>query len=157
MRPNPDRVLVVSGNARVKSELESSLSNLGCLVDFSPSRKDGAKKFRAHKQHLVILDATSLGKTPQRLFRYFHRIRKNTITMVAYSDAREHAVLEKLGLDVDALLNLSGNIETARATLNSALEAHRIWMKSLFRKHVAYFTALVLPIWLGLLWAVLRD
>jgi DNA-binding response OmpR family regulator len=157
MRHNPDRVLVVSGDARVQAGLEAMLSDRSCVFDVVDSRQDGAKKFRAHKQHLVILDAPSLGKAPQRLFRYIRRIRKNTITMVASAGAGEHAVMEKLGLDADALLDLSGNFEAARATLNSALENHRIWMRSLFLKHVVFFSALVLPVWLGLAWVVWRN
>ena len=83
-------------------------------MDFSRDRQEGARKFRAHKQHLVILDA-------------------------------------------DAFLDLTEGAEESHRVLQSAFDNHRLWMRSLFLKHVAFFWALVLPIWLGLLWVMWRG
>ena len=53
---NRHRVLIISRSLDLRNELVTLLSGYGYFVEFCQSRMEGTRKFRAHKQSIVILD-----------------------------------------------------------------------------------------------------
>ena len=57
---NRDRVLVISNRGEVRNELVTLLSGYGYFVEYCATRREGIRKFRSHKQSIVILDVNAL-------------------------------------------------------------------------------------------------
>jgi DNA-binding NtrC family response regulator len=146
---NRHRVLVVSGNTEVSNELVTLLSGYGYFVESSRNRIEGVRKFRAHKQPIVILDLPILRIMPARLINLIHRIRRNTIVLIAANKKEEAEAFDKLGHGgVYDILDLPLKTDSLKSTLNRALEHHRLTLENIFVKNVLFFGLLMSPIWL---------
>src|SRR3989338_9216788 len=154
---NRQRVLVVSGRDELRNELITLLSGYGYFVEFCRNRLEAARKFRAHKQHLVILDMAALRFFPKRLFEFFRRIRRHSIMLIAADKEQEHDALRHLPLGAYDVLSLPLKTDSLRQTLHRALEHHRLLLENLFVKNLVFFGLLLLPVWAGLVFVLLRG
>lgn len=153
---NRHRVLVISKNAEVRNELVTLLSGYGYFVEYCQSRMEGVRKFRAHKQPIVILDVPVLRAFPTRLFRLIQQVRKNTIVLIAANKKDEAAAFEKLGMGVYDVLNLPLKTDFLKLTLSRAINHHRLTLENLFVKNFVFFGLLMLPIWAVLAYLVVK-
>lgn len=144
---NRHRVLVISKSPDLRNELVTLLSGYGYFVEYCQSRMEGVRKFRAHKQPIVILDVPVLRLFPQRLFQLIQRVRKNTIVLVASHKEEEAEAFEKLGLGVYDVLNLPLRTDFLKLTLARAITHHRMTLENLFVKNLIFFGLLIFPIW----------
>jgi DNA-binding NtrC family response regulator len=145
---NRHRVLVISKSLEVRNELVTLLSGYGYFVEYCQSRIEGVRKFRAHKQPIVILDMGILRLFPSRLLGLFHRVRQNTTILIAAHRKDETEAFEKLGLGgVYDILHLPLKTESLKLTLNRALEQHRLTLENIFVKNVLFFGLLMAPLW----------
>lgn len=153
---NRHRVLVISRSSDLRNELVTLLSGYGYFVEFCQNRLEGVCKFRAHKQSIVILDVPVLQKFPQRLLRFFATIRRNTIVLIAANRKDEVEAVQKLDLGAYDILHLPLKTDILKATLNRALEHHRLSLENAFVKNVLFFSLLMAPLWLYLAYLLLR-
>lgn len=153
---NRQRVLVISGNAEVRNELVTLLSGYGYFVEYCQSRMEGVKKFRAHKQSIVILDVPVLRTFPKRLFRLIQKVRKNTIVLIAAEKHDEAEAFDKVGLGVYDVLNLPLKTDFLKLTLNRALSHQRLTLENLFVKNFVFFGLLMFPIWAVLAYLIVK-
>jgi DNA-binding NtrC family response regulator len=141
------RVLVISRNAEVRNELVTLLSGYGYFVEYCQTRMEGMRKFRAHKQPIVILDLPVLRAFPKRLFRFMLSVRKNTIILIAAGKKDESEAFERVALGAYDILNLPLKTDMLKLTLNRALTHHRLTLENLFVKNAVFFALLILPLW----------
>jgi DNA-binding NtrC family response regulator len=153
---NRHRVLVISGNIEVSNELVTLLSGYGYFVEYCQNRIEGMRKFRAHKQPIVILDVSVLRIFPKRLFRFIQRLRKNTIVLIAANKKEEALAFDRLQLGAYDVLNLPLRTEFLKLTLNRALAHHKLTLENIFVKNVVFFGALTLPIWAFLAYCIIK-
>ena len=153
---NRHRVLVISHSHDLTSELVTLLSGYGYFVEYCHSRMEGLRKFRAHKQHIVILDVPVLRAFPKRLFQFIQMVRKNTIVLVAAHKKEEPEAFDKLTLGIYDVLNLPLKTDFLRLTLRRALAHHRLTLENLFVKNLVFFSALMFPIWALLAYLLVR-
>jgi len=153
---NRHRVLVISKNPEVRNELVTLLSGYGYFVEYCHSRIEGVRKFRDHKQPIVIMDVPILRVFPRRLFQLIQKVRKNTIVLVAASKKEEAEAFEKLGLGVYDVLNLPLKTDFLKLTLSRAINHHRLTLENLFVKNFVFFGLLMLPIWAVLAYLVVK-
>jgi DNA-binding NtrC family response regulator len=144
---NRHRVLVISRSADLRNELVTLLSGYGFFVEFCQSRMEGVRKFRAHKQSIVILDVPILQTVPQRLFRFFRTIRKNAIILIAANRKEEAEAVQRLDLGAYDILHLPLQTDFLKLTLSRAMEHHRLMVENIFVKNVIFFGLLILPLW----------
>lgn len=152
---NRHRVLVISKRPDVRNELVTLLSGYGYFVEYCPTRMDGIRKFRAHKQPIVILDVPILRLFPSRLLRLIQQVRKNTIVLIAAHKHEEPEAFDKVGMGVYDVLNLPLKTEFLKLTLSRALNHHRLTLENLFVKNFVFFGLLMLPIWALLAYLIL--
>jgi len=150
------RVLVISRNSEVRNELVTLLSGYGYFVEYCQTRLEGMRKFRAHKQPIVILDMPVLRVFPKRLFKFIQRVRKNTIILIAAGKSEEPDAFERVALGAYDILTLPLKTELLKLTLNRALTHHRLTLENLFVKNAVFFGLLVLPLWALLAFVVLH-
>jgi DNA-binding NtrC family response regulator len=131
----------------VSNELVTLLSGYGYFVEYCQGRMEGMRKFRAHKQPIVILDMNVLRIFPKRLFRFIQRVRKNTIVLIAASKKEEAEAFERLTMGAYDVLNLPLKTDYLHLTLTRALNHHQITIENIFVKNVIFFALLILPIW----------
>jgi len=141
------RVLVISSSNDTRNELVTLLSGYGYFVEFCRDRLEGIRRFRAHKQSIVILDVHALRLFPRRLFRYFNAIRQNTIILIAANRKEEAEAIERLDLGAYDILHLPLRTDFLKLTLNRALQHHKLLMENLFVKNVLFFGIIMMPIW----------
>jgi DNA-binding NtrC family response regulator len=153
---NRHRVLVISRSSELRNELVTLLSGYGYFVEYCQSRMEGVRKFRHHKQPIVILDVPALRAFPRRLFKLIQRVRKNTIVLVAAHKAEEHEAFDKLGLGVYDVLNLPLKTDFLKLTLKRALDHHRVTLENIFVKNFVFFALLMLPLWALLAYLLTR-
>lgn len=153
---NRHRVLVISGNTEVSNELVTLLSGYGYFVEYCQGRMEGLRKFRAHKQPIVILDMKVLRIFPKRLFRFIHSIRKNTIVLIAASKKEEAEAFDRVSMGAYDVLNLPLKTDYLKLTLNRAMAHHRLTLENIFVKNVVFFSLLVSPIWAYLAYLVVK-
>jgi DNA-binding NtrC family response regulator len=153
---NRDRVLVVSRRSEVRNELVTLLSGYGYFVEYCAARTEGIRKFRAHKQSIVILDVNTLRTYPRRLFEFIRRVRRNTIVLIAATKNEETEALGQLSLGAYDVLSLPLKTESLKLTLQRAMSHHRLTLENIFVKNVLFFGILIAPIWAVLAFLLLR-
>lgn len=153
---NRQRVLVVSRNSDIRNELVTLLSGYGYFVEYCQGRMEGMRKFRAHKQPIIILDLGSMRMYPLRMFQFIKRIRKNTIVLIAASKKEESEAFDRLALGAYDVLSMPFKTESLKLTLNRALEHHRVMLENIFVKNVMFFTLLMAPLWALLGYLIVR-
>jgi DNA-binding NtrC family response regulator len=153
---NRHRVLVISRSSDLRNELVTLLSGYGYFVEFCHSRMEGIRKFRSHKQSIVILDVPVLRTFPERIFRLIHMVRRNTIVLIAAHKKEEGEAFRQLGLGAYDILNLPLKTDFLKLTLSRALEHHRLMLENIFVKNVVFFSVLMLPIWGVLAYLMLK-
>jgi DNA-binding NtrC family response regulator len=153
---NRQRVLVMSRNSEMRHELVTLLSGYGYYVEESQSRVDGVRKFRAHKQPIIILDMPMLRLFPRRLIDFFQKVRKNTIVLVAAHKREEDDAYQYLRLGAYDLLNLPLKTDSLKLTLNRALTYHQAMLDNVFIGNALFFGLLMLPIWAALAYVLSR-
>jgi two-component system, NtrC family, C4-dicarboxylate transport response regulator DctD len=153
---NRHRVLVISQSTEVRNELVTLLSGYGYFVEYCQSRIEGLRKFRAHKQPIVIVDMSVLRGFPKRLFKFIQSVRKNTIVLIAAGKAEEREAFEKLSLGAYDILNLPLKTDSLKSTLKRAMDHHRVILENIFVKNTVFFGLLVLPIWAMLGYLLLK-
>ncbi len=150
------RVLVISHNSSLRDELVTLLSGYGYFVEHSDSRVDGIRKFRAHKQPIVILDIPILKHWPVRLFKLFQLVRRNTIVLIAASKKEEISAFQYMRLGAYDVLNLPLKTDFLKLTLTRALSHHKMLIENIFVKNTLLFGILMLPIWVLIIWLAAR-
>lgn len=141
------RVLVISRSPDLRNELVTLLSGYGYFVEFCQSRMEGVRKFRSHKQSIVILDVPVLRNLPKRLFRFFRMIRRNTIVLIAANRKEEAEAVQRMDLGAYDILHLPLKTDFLKLTLNRAIEHHRLMVENIFVKNAIFFGLLMLPLW----------
>jgi len=149
------RVLVI-GSHRLEADLRVVLNSHGYLVEHSRTRLEGMREFRARKQAIVILDMVALQGFPSRLFRFFRQVRASTVVLIAASKQEQATASRYLLSGAHEILHLPLNIETLNSTLSRVSLYQESIVRSTFIKHAIFFTLLMLPIWAGLIYVVLR-
>lgn len=144
---NRHRVLVISRSAELRNELVTLLSGYGYFVEFCSSRMEGVRKFRAHKQSILILDVPVLRSVPHRLFRFIRMIRRNAIVLIAANRKEEAEAVQRLDLGAYDILHLPLKTDFLKLTLARAIEHHRLMVENIFVKNVVFFSLVMLPIW----------
>jgi two-component system, NtrC family, response regulator HydG len=147
---NRHRVLVISRSPDLRNELVTLLSGYGYFVEWCSTRMEGLRKFRSHKQSIVIVDVPVLRTFPHRLFRFIRMIRRNAIVLIAANRKEEAEAVQRLDLGAYDILHLPLRTDFLKLTLNRAMEHHRLMLENIFVKNVVFFGLLLLPLW-GLL------
>jgi DNA-binding NtrC family response regulator len=149
------RALII-GRKSLDEELNSILSGYGYFVEHCRTRLEGTRKFRAHKQSLVILDIEAIQGFPERLFRFFRLVRENSIVLVAADARSEPRASRYLIWGAHDVLNLPLRRDALNFTLSRTSAYHRSLVRSTFVKNTLYFGLAMLPLWAVLLYLVLR-
>ncbi len=153
---NRHRVLVISKSHDLRNEIVTLLSGYGYFVEFCHTRMQGIRKFRAHKQSIVIVDVPVLRVFPRRLFSFIRMVRKNTIVLIAANRKEEAEAVQRLDLGAYDILHLPLKTDFLKLTLARALEHHRLMLENLFVKNVMFFGLLMLPLWAFVAYLVIR-
>ncbi|MDQ3000972.1 MAG: hypothetical protein M3Y08_06890 [Fibrobacterota bacterium] len=132
------------------------LSGYGYFVEYCQGRLEGVRKFRAHKQPIVILDVPILRLFPKRMLDFLHRVRKNTIVLIAAHKHEEADAFEKLSLGAYDILNLPLKTDFLKLTLSRALAQHKLTLENIFIKNLLFFGLLMAPIWALLAFLIVR-
>lgn len=153
---NRHRVLVISRSPDLRNELVTLLSGYGYFVEFCHGRMEGIRKFRAHKQSIVILDLPVLRHFPQRFFRFIRMIRRNTIVLIAANRKEEAEAVQRLDLGAYDILHLPLKTDFLKLTLARALEHQKLMLENIFVKNVMFFGLLMLPLLVLLSYQLVR-
>lgn len=148
--------MVISRNTEVRNELVTLLSGYGYFVEYCRDRVEGMRKFRHHKQPIVILDVPTLRGFPKRLFRFIQLVRKNTIVLIAANKLEEAEALERVSMGAYDVLNLPLKTEFLKLTLRRALAHHRLTLENIFIKNALFFAIVLAPIWALLSYFLIR-
>lgn len=152
---NRQRVLVISRNTEVSNELVTLLSGYGYFVEYCQGRMEGMRRFRAHKQPIVILDVKVLRTFPARMFKFIQSVRRNTIVLIAASRKEESEAFDRLSLGAYDVLHLPLKTDFLKLTLKRALAHHQLTLENLFVKNILFFSLLMVPLWLLLAYLML--
>ena len=143
------RVLII-GSHTLEKDLSPLLNEYGYFVEHCSTRREGTRKFRAHKQAIVILDTGTIKHFSARLFRFFHWVRESTIILITASE-QDHSVATKcLIWGAHDIVEVPSNHQTLDFTLSRVFEHQKAIIRSAFIKHAVFFGMLMLPIWLTL-------
>jgi DNA-binding response OmpR family regulator len=149
------RALIV-GRKSLHEELSVILGGYGYFVEHCRTRLEGAKKFRSHKQSLVILDVETIQGFPERLFRFFRLVRENSIVLVAAESRTQTQVSRYLLWGAHDVLHLPLNRDALNFTLSRTSAYHRSMVRSTFLKNAFFFGMTMVPLWGILLYYVLH-
>ena len=142
--------MVISNRSEVRNELVTLLSGYGYFVEYCATRMEGIRKFRSHKQSLVILDVSSLRAYPRRLFAFIRLVRRNAIVLIAAHKNEEAVAYNRISLGAFDVLPLPLKTESLKLTLHRAQSHYRLTLENIFVKNVLFFGIVMAPIW-GLL------
>lgn len=154
---NRDRVLVISNRSEIRNELVTLLSGYGYFVEYCATRTEGVRKFRSHRQSLVIVDMGSLRAYPLRLFRFIRLVRRNAIVLIAAHKNEEAIAFSRIPLGAFDVLQLPLKTESLKLTLQRAQNHYRLTLENIFVKNVIFFGILIAPIWVLLAYLLIRQ
>ncbi len=149
------QALLIGGGA-LADQLRAILNNFGYFVEHCPTRLEGIRSFRKHRQLLVIVDAESIGGVPARLFRFFRLARSESIVLVASSRNADIQSSRYLLWGAHDVIPLPLRPDALSFTLGRASIHHRRVQRSAFYRNALYFGAVVIPLWGILLYFALR-
>ena len=136
--------------------LREALSGYGYRVEHCATRKEGIRNFRGQKQALVIVDIEAIHGFPERFFQFFRLVRDNVIVLVAAGPQPAGSTARYLLGGAHDILQLPLTRDALNFTLSRASTYHRALVRATFHRHVAWFTAAMLPLWGALLYVILR-
>ncbi len=146
----PGRALLI-GRRVADPELQNVLSGYGYRVEHCETRDDGIRAFRGQKQALVIVDAEAINGFPERFFRFFGMVRDNAIVLVAAGPQVNEASRYLLWGAHD-ILPFPLKPEALNFTLTRASAHHRSLVRATFVRYMAWFSAVMLPLWAAVLY-----
>lgn len=153
-KPKRNRAILI-GRRVLDDELNAALAGYGYLIEHSPTRLEGIRKFRSLRPALVIIDVEAISGFPERLFRFFRLIRDNVIVLVACEPNQADASRYLLWGAQD-IIHLPLKHDTLNFTLSRASTFHRDLVRATFYRNAAWFGLAMLPLWGMLLYVALR-
>jgi DNA-binding NtrC family response regulator len=145
---NRHRVLVISRNDELRNDLVTLISSYGYFVEDFANRLEAIRRFRAHKQSIIIIDIPSLRRFSKRIFNLIRNIQQNAIILVAAHKPENRIAFEHLSMGAYDVLRLPLKTESLIHTLNRAQSHHRMLIDNMFVKNLLFFGLLMIPLWL---------
>lgn len=145
---NRHRVLVISKNDQLRSDLVTLLSGYGYFVEDCADRLEGMRQFRAHKQSIIILDIPALRRFSRRIFSLINLIQRHAIILIAAYKHETELAFHHLNLGAYDILDLPLKTEFLIHTLKRAQLYHKMTLENMFVKNVVFLGLLLLPVWL---------
>lgn len=150
------RVLVISSDERLRPELVTLLSGYGYFVEETSNRLAGIRRFKEHKQSIIIIDMAALRRFPKRIFGLIKLIQRHAVILVAARKEETDQALEHLHWGAYDILQLPLKTEFLIHTLARAQLHHQQVIVNMFLKNVLFFGLLMAPLWLVSLYLLLR-
>jgi DNA-binding response OmpR family regulator len=150
-----NRALLI-GRRVLDDELRSVLNGYGYFVEHCRTRLEGIRKFREHRQSLVIVDVEAINGFPERLFRFFRLVREHSIVLVAADKVQEPQVARYLLWGAHDVLHLPLRRDDLNFTLSRTSAYHRMLVRSSFIRNTLYFGLAMLPLWVMAVFLALR-
>ena len=154
---NRPRVLIISRNPQVQSDLVMLFTGYGYFVDYVKSRSEGISKFRQNKQPIVVIDVPALPRFPDRMFRLFKVYRRNPIILVAAHADEEKRVYRYLNKGVYDILSLPIKSEMVHHKLRRLVDYNQSKAQNEFMRTLITLTLLITPIWLFLYIFIIKQ
>jgi len=145
---NRHRVLVISKNDDLRSDLVTLLSGYGYFVEDFKNRLDGIRQFRAHKQSIIILDIPILRRFSKRIFYLIKMIQRNAVILIAASQKENQKAFQHMKEGAYDILNLPLKTEFLIQTIERAQNHHKTILENMFVKNILFFGILMAPLWL---------
>jgi DNA-binding NtrC family response regulator len=149
------RALLI-GRRVLDEDLRTILSGYGYMVEHCRTRLEGVRKFREHNQALVIIDVEAIGGFPERLFRFFRRLREHSIVLVAVDKLQEQQAAHLLLWGAHDVLRLPLYHNELNFTLSRTSVYHRDLVRGSFLRNIFYFCIAMAPLWVLVLYFALR-
>ena len=149
------KALIIGPQALEKS-LSIALNEHGYFVDHCRTRPEGTRKFRAHKQAIIILDVSTFKRLSARLFRFFHLVRESTIILIAVSEKEQALATKCLIWGAHDIVTLPLNPEALNVTLSRTFEYQKAAIRKVFVKNAFFFSLLMMPVWITLMLVLLH-
>jgi DNA-binding response OmpR family regulator len=149
------RALLIGGGAH-SDQLQTILNSFGYFVEHSPTRREGIRSFRKHRQSLVIVDAESIGGYPERFFRYFRLARSEALVLVASGRNADIESSRYLMWGAHDVIPLPLRPDALSFILGRASAYHRRVLRAAFYRNALYFGAAMVPLWGILLYFAMR-
>ncbi len=153
---NRHRVLVISKNDQLRSELVTLLSGYGYFVEDCQDRLEGVRRFRAFKQSIIIVDVPALRRFSKRLFSLVRMIQHNAIVLVAAYKSENQVAFQHLKQGAYDILDLPLKTDFLIHTLKRANDHHKIMLENMFVKNVVFFSLLLIPMWMLTLYLLIK-
>ena len=152
MLKNRHRVLVIIKNDYLRFELVTLLSGYGYHVEDCENRLDGMRKFRAHKQPIIIFDVPTLRTFSKRIFTLIRLVQRHAIVLIAATKKEDPFAFDIMKLGAYDILNVPLKTEFLIHTLARAQEYHTRVMENIFVKNFIFLILLLAPIWIYTVW-----
>lgn len=147
LKKNLPRLLVISKDNELRNDFVTLLSGYGYFVDYVKNRAEGIRKFRQHKQAVVIIDVASLPTSPSVLFRLFKFYTQYPIIAIAVRPEEEKDMQPYLDYpDLYDVLPLPINMENLDHTLRRLVKHHNLRNKFEFYQVLSLALFGILPI-----------
>ncbi len=154
---NRHRVLVISENDDLRSDLVTLLSGYGYFVEDFKDRLEGVRQFRAHKQSIIILDIPVLRRFSKRIFALIKMVQKNAVILIAAKKEENSLAFKHLRRGAYDILNLPLKTEFLIQTIERAQNHHKAMLENMFIKNILFMGILMSPIWLLTLFLLLKS
>ncbi|HEX2612110.1 MAG TPA: hypothetical protein VHO02_00760 [Fibrobacteria bacterium] len=150
-----NRALLIGGGA-LADELRPVLNNFGYLVEHDATRLEGARRYRARRHSLVVIDAGALRGAPERLFRFFRISGGDAIVLVASGRDRRADAPRYLMWGAHDVIHTPLRPDALSFVLGLTSAYHRRVLRMAFYRHVLYFSAAIVPLWVMVLYFFLK-
>jgi DNA-binding response OmpR family regulator len=149
------RALLIGGGA-LADELRPLLNNFGYFVEHDITRLEGARRYRARRHSLVVVDADALRGAPDRFFRFFRTSGGGAIVLIASGWDRRAEASRYLRWGAHDVIHLPLRPDALSFILGRASAYHRRVLRAAFLRNAMYFGLAMSPLWALFLYFVLK-
>jgi len=151
------RLLVISRDAKVCSDLVILLTGYGYFVDYVQNREDGIERFRQHKHAVVIMDVPALPQFPEEVFRAFYVYRRNPIILIAAHRHEQERMVPYLDKGVFDIIELPLKIEFLHFRLRRLVAHSELQSRKEFLQTLVAMGLILLPVWFLVVYMLARG
>jgi two-component system response regulator ResD len=154
---NRPRLLIISKDPQVRSDLVVLLSGCGYYVDYVEDRAEGIAKFKNFKHAVVIFDVHALPSSPHRLLKLFSMYKKNPILLIVAQKEEESRLYPYMQLGIFDIVTLPFHVDYLYFVLKRLIQHSRLTAQNEFVRLLLFTILFTLPIWWVAIWLVARH
>lgn len=140
------RLLLVTADDLLRSQLQAILSGMGFWVDFDSDIGSAIDRFRHYRHPVVFLDERCLPRNSARLFAAFYNVQRNGVVIALVEPQKKDAIFSYLADGAWDIIELPLHADEVVTKVQRMVRHYRLMSSHNFLQYIVLFVALLAPL-----------